>query len=110
MAFLSDVRSVGANAVVANALTGKSQEFLSEPAMVRFGINASAVGLFATIIIGEEVIVEDQEVSAVNRFPQDPEDYNYEGVGVEGERIVLKLRNSTAAAITATSGVKVEPL
>ncbi|MEE8607589.1 MAG: hypothetical protein V3S55_08295 [Nitrospiraceae bacterium] len=109
MAQMSDVRSVAANTTVANVLAGKSQEFITEDSIVRAAIVAAAVGMFATILIGEEVILEDQEVSGANRFPTDPDDFNYEGAGVPGERIVLKLRNSTGAAIVVNSSVKVEP-
>jgi hypothetical protein len=78
--------------------------------VIRFGVNAAAVGLFTTIIVGNEVICEDQEVSAINRTPQDPEDYNYEASGMPGDRVIVKLRNSTGAAIIGFTAVKVTPL
>jgi len=110
MPFMSDRQVVAANSVVQNALSGKSQEFCRVPSRIRFGLTASAVGLFATIIVGNEVVAEDQEVSAQNRLPIDPDDYNYEAGGLRGDRIVVKLRNSTGAGITAFTGVKVEEL
>lgn len=107
---LTDRQSVAANTTVANVLSGKTQEFLSAPSIIRFGVNGSAVGLNCTIIVGNEVIVDDQEVSAQNRMPIDPDDYFAEAGGKAGDRIVLKLRNTTGGAITGFSGVKITPL
>jgi hypothetical protein len=109
MATQTDVRSVAASAVVANVLSGKTFEFVNEPSIIRAGIIASAVGMFATIIVGAETVLEDQEISAANRMPVDPDDFAFEAGGIPGDRIVIKLRNSTAAAITVNTMVKVEP-
>ena len=109
MALLSDRQSVAANAVVANALSGKTQEFVAEPSVIRFYITAAAVGLFATCLVGDEIVVEDQEVNAQNRMPIVPDDFLAEAGGLQGDRIVVKLRNSTGAAIVAFTRVEVEP-
>lgn len=109
MAFISDVRSVAANATVANAFSGKTQEFLTQPSVLQFAIVASAVGMFATILIGDTVIVEDQEVSGANRYPTFPDDFLYQGAGLQGDRIVVKLRNSTGGAITVNSVAAISP-
>jgi len=110
MPFMADRQSVAANSTVANVLAGKSQEFLTAPSVIRFGVVAAAVGLFTTIIVGNEVICEDQEASSANRSPLDPDDYNYEASGMPGDRVIVKLRNSTGAAIIGFTGVKVTPL
>lgn len=106
MPTMTDVRSVAANATVANVMSGKTNEFLPVDSVVRVGVNASAVGLFASVLIQEKVVLEDQEVSSINRMPQDPEDIILEEVGLAGDRIIIKLRNSTAGAITAFTLVK----
>lgn len=107
---LTDRRSVAANSTEANVLAGKTQEFCSVPSLIRFGNTAAAVGLFVTIIVGNEVIVDDQEASAQNRLPIDPDDYWAEAGAKAGDRIVVKLRNSTGAAIIGFTGVKITPL
>jgi len=110
MALLTDRQSVAANTTIANALTGKSLEFLQGPSAIEFGVNAAAVGLFYTILIGTEVIVEDQEANSQNRLPIYPDDFLANGVGIQGNRLVIKLRNSTGAAIIAFSAAKITPL
>jgi len=106
---MTDRQSVGANATVSNALSGKTHEFISEPSIVRLFATASAVGLNVTLIIGSETVLDDQEVNAQNRLPIVPDDFVVEGGGLPGDRIVLRLRNTTGAAITAFSSVEVIP-
>lgn len=110
MAVMTDRRSVAANAVVENILTGKLHEFLSEPSMVRVFMTGSAVGLNSSVLVGGESVVQDQEVSSANRFPQDPEDFLAESGGLQGDRLVIGLRNTTGGAITAITRVSVEPV
>lgn len=110
MPVMSDRQVVGANATVTNVLAGKIAEFLSAPSRVGIYATASAVGLNVTVLIGGESILDDQEVSAANRYPIIPDDFVVEGGGVPGDRIVVRLRNTTGAGITAFSRVEVSPV
>ena len=109
MATMSDRQSVAANATVQNVLAGKSQEFIRERSIISFFACASAVGLFMTAIVGDEVVVEDQEVNAQNRMPIIPDDFLARAGGLPGDRVVFKVRNSTAGAITSFIRVEVMP-
>src|SRR5713226_3079849 len=109
MAVMSDRQSVGANAVVANVLAGTGHEFIKEPSIVRLFATGSAVGLNYTLISGDESVVQDQEVSAANRFPVIPDDFVGEAGALPGDRVVVAIRNTTAAAITAFTRVEVVP-
>ncbi len=106
---MTDVESVAANTTSGNVLAGKSGEFVSEPSVVTIGIAASAVGLFATVVIGSEVVVDDQEVSAANHMPIFPDDTLAEGGAFAGDRITVRLRNSTGAAITGFTKLNITP-
>lgn len=109
MAIMSDRQSVAANATVANALAGKVHEFLTGPSIVRFYATASAVGMNCSFLVGNESIVQDQEISAANRFPVVPDDFVGESGGIAGDRIIISYRNTTGGAITAFTRVEVEP-
>ncbi len=106
---MTDRQSVAANATVANAVSGKTFEFVLENSILRLYATASAVGLNMTLIVGEEVVVDDQEVNAQNRLPIVPDDFFAEAGAFAGDRVVLKYRNTTAGAITAFSRVESEP-
>jgi hypothetical protein len=110
MALMTDVQSVAANTTTTNILAGKLEEFLKFPSHLQFAIVAAAVGLHATIIVGNDVVVDDQEVSDANRTPVIPDDVLVEGVGGAADRLVIKLRNSTGAAIIAKTRVNVTPI
>jgi hypothetical protein len=109
MATLTDRQTIAANTSIANVLSGKAQEFVQEPSLVRLFATGGNVGLFCTLIVGDEVLLEDQEISAQNRFPLIPDDFVAEGGGLAGDRIVVKYRNSTAGAITAYTRVEIVP-
>jgi hypothetical protein len=110
MPVITDRRSVAANAVVANVLSGSQYEFLPFDAVVEFGLTASAVALNATVTTGTDILMQDQEVSAQNRLPVYPDDFILSDVAAGGERLVVALRNTTGAAITAFTAVKITPV
>jgi len=107
MEVMTDRQSVGANASVANAVSGKIHEFLSRPSKVRFYGAASAVGLNFSTLVGNRTFLQDQEVSAQNRMPIVPDDFICEAAGKTGDRIVVSYRNTTGGAITAFLRVEV---
>jgi len=109
MAMMTDTQSVLANAVVQNAIAGKSQEFIKEPSVVSLSATGSAIGLFMTFIIGDEVVIEDQAIPLTNRFPIVPDDTLGQGGAFPGDRVVVKIRNSTGGALTSWVRVDVEP-
>lgn len=96
---MTDRQSVAANATVTNVLSGKIFEFAQRPSMVTLYATAAAVGLNVSFIIGARVLVDDQEVNAQNRMPIVPDDFLARGGARPGERIVVRLRNTTGAAI-----------
>lgn len=109
MAVMTDVQSVAANTTIPNALAGKSAEFVKEPSVVTFSFTGSAVGMFVSCIVGEEVVIEDQAIPLTNRFPVVPDDTMAQAGAFPGDRIVAKLRNSTGGALTCWTRVDVEP-
>lgn len=110
MATMTDRQSVAANTTIANALVGKTMEFVAEQrATVDLYATAAAVGMFYSLIIGSEIVVEDQEVNAQNRMPIIPDDFLARGGAFKGDRVVVKVRNSTAAPIIAFTRVEVNP-
>ncbi len=109
MPSMTDRRSVAANATVINVLAGKQFEFVSgaRGAVIEFFPVAAAIGMNTTITVGGVVIVNDEEISGLNRFPQDPEDRLAEFGGRPGDRILVALRNTTGAAIVVVTLVKI---
>ena len=109
MAVMTDTQSIAANTTVPNVISGKSAEFVKEPSVVTFSATGSAIGLFVTAIVGEEVVIEDQAIPLTNRFPIMPDDTLAQAGAFPGDRIIVKVRNSTAGALTSWVRVDVEP-
>lgn len=109
MAVMTDRQSVAANAVVANACSGKLHEFLPSRAMVRLYALGSAVGLNMTLQVAGVTILNDQEVGVGTAMPIVPDNFVCETPAPPGARVVLTYRNTTGGAITAYSRVDVIP-
>ena len=109
MASMTDRQSVPANASVENVFSGNLNEFLQATSAVNLYGSASAVGLLMSLILGDEIFLDGQEVSAQNRMPLVPDDLVVQAAGFGGDRVIVRYRNSTGAAITAFSRVDMLP-
>lgn len=109
MSVMTDTQSVAANTTIANCMAGKSHEFITEPSVVTLSATGSAVGLYMTFIVGDEIVIEDQAIPLTNRFPVVPDDTLGQAGGFPGDRVIVKIRNSTGGALTSWARVDVEP-
>ncbi|MEE8489993.1 MAG: hypothetical protein V3S54_03360 [Woeseiaceae bacterium] len=108
--FLSDKRTVGIGATVDNILTGKFSEFLQEDSKVSIGLTSEVDLLFASVIIGNELLIDGQEVNDTNASPRNPDDVLVQGFGAKGDRVIVKLRNGNLATNDARSNIFIEPV
>lgn len=111
MPVMTDVRSVAANATVDNVLAGKLEEFLRANSMINLWAVAQAAGLRVSLIVGGEVALDDQEINARAGATATivPDDFVVSGAGFNGDRLILRLRNTTGAAIIVVSKVETLP-
>lgn len=108
--FLSDETDVGIGATVDNILTGKFSEFLQEDSKVSIAITSELNSLFASVIIGNELLIDGQQVNGTNAAPRNPEDVLVQGFGSKGDRVIVKLRNGNLATNIARSNIFIEPV
>ena len=92
--------SVGVGATIENALSGSAFEFLRRNAVVSIGVTAAVTGTFVTIQSGADIVLEESPAFVKASFPVIPDEMFYNDVGVQGDRLVVRLRNPTAAAVT----------
>lgn len=107
---MTDITSVAANTTSANVLAGKAMEFIPEASVIVIGACGSAAGLYATVIIGSEVVVDDQPIGAQNHLPIFPDDTLAEAGAFPGDRITVRYRNSTGGALTAQTKINISPV
>jgi len=102
--------SVAANTVTANLLAGESVEFPGRNSMVELQGTGSAAGLKVYLQIGSRVLMDFQEISAANRFPESDKDVILQGGAAAGERIILKGHNTTGGALTLILRLMLRPM
>ena len=100
--------SVAADATSANLLAGDINEFLGRAAVVSLFCTSAATGVRAQLLIGQDVVIDDQLVSDANRFPITPDDFLARGGGLPGDRLTLRFRNTTAGALVVEWRVAIE--
>lgn len=110
MPFLSDRRSLAANAVVDNVLDGKFGRVLQENSKVTVAITASVDSGFATVLVGNEVLIDGQEIPDTAAAPRNPEDILAQTVAAVGDEVIVKLRNANAAANVIRTSVFIDPI
>jgi hypothetical protein len=110
MGFMSDIQTVAANTMTANILAGKQHEFATRPSLARVAVVGAAAGVNATIVVGDQAVVNDQEISSANRYPLDPDDYAFRIPIAPTERLQIFLRITTAGGIAVTTVVQLDPV
>lgn len=93
------VRTVLAASSTANPLSGTQYETLPYNAQVEAAIQADATGVLATFYTGTDVIQEEGPVQlgTINVQPKYPDDFFIRDVVAAGEKIGLKLRDTSGA-------------
>jgi len=102
--------SVPANGQVDNVLSGSIYEFLPWDAQIQFANNAEAAGLQVTISTGTDLIQEEGPPKVSTEFPKINEDFDLADVAPAGERIVIKVRNTTGASVILRSSTIFTPV
>ncbi len=110
MPFLSDRRTVPIAGTVANVLEGKFGRVLQENSKVTVAITAEVVSGFATILVGNEILMDDQELPDTNAAVRNPEDILAQTVAAIGDEVIVKLRNANVATNDVRTHVWIDPI
>lgn len=111
MPLVRDSTSLAIGASVENILTGSQFEILPGTAgiwHILFGIISDVNLVFADILSGTDVLMENGELSDANRWPTE-EDFDLVDLVAAGERLKIRLRNDNAAAALVRTVLKITP-
>lgn len=91
--------ALGANAT-AEPLAGTQFEFPEQASIAQIAIQADASGVLATVTTGTETQLEESPVQlgTINVQPKYPDDFYIEAPVLAGERLKVKLRDTSGAA------------
>jgi hypothetical protein len=92
--------SVPANTTIENLFAGSAFEFPRSNVLVSLGVVQSATGCFVTIQAGGEIVLEESPPAISTDYPLIPDEFYYNFAAVAGDRLVTRVRNSTAGALT----------
>jgi len=110
MPFLSDFRDLATTIVVDNVLTGKFNRVLQEPSKVTIAMTSELDSMFASVVVGRELLIDGQAVLVTNASPRNPEDIVAQTVGRAGEEIIIGVRNGNALNNEVRTNVYIEPI
>lgn len=100
--------SIAANTVNENVLAGSTFEILQGRSVVSIGVTGQVVGLQCSILVGSTVVLEESPVFIkANAFATIPDEMFYNAAGVGNDRIVIRVRNTTGAAIICRALVQI---
>lgn len=102
--------SVPLNGTTDNILAGSAFEFARTNALVSMGVSAEATGTFVTFNSGADVVAEEFEPAILTRYPVIPDEMYFSDVAAAGDRLVIRVRNTTGAAIVVRVVAQVTPL
>lgn len=91
--------SVPLNGTVDNVLAGSAFEFARTNQLVSVGVAQAATGCFVTFNSGADVVAEEFPPPILTRYPIIPDEMYFSDVAAAGDRLVIRVRNSTGAAI-----------
>lgn len=110
MPYFAAIVSVPANGTIENALAGSQWEFAPYNCSLEFATVAASAGVIGDVSTGADVVAEAYAVSGANRYPILPDDFVIFDVCQSGERIKVRLRNTTASAISCTVAMRLAPV
>ncbi len=110
MPYLSDFQDLATTVVVGNVLEGKFNRVLQEASKVSVAMTSELATMFATVIVGRELLVDAQELPNTNAAPRNPEDIIAQTVGRAGEEVIIGVRNGNALNNEVHTAVFIEPI
>lgn len=102
--------SVAANSTVDNLFSGSAFEFARGPQLVTLGVTQSAAGLLCTFTSGADVVQEEAPPPVKTTMPVIPDDFFASDIAAPGDRYVLRVRNTTAGALTVRAVIQIQDI
>jgi len=98
--------SIAANATNDNVLSGSAFEFARGRGVISMGVAGAATGLVCTLQAGADIIAEEFALPILTRYPIIPDEMYFTDVVEQGDRIVVRIRNTTAGALVSRTVVQ----
>lgn len=106
------VRTALAASGTARPLEGNQYEYLPFDALVEIGIQTDATGVLATVYSGGDLLMEEGPVQlgTINVQPKYPDDFYLTDEALAGDRLSIRLRDTSGAARVVQTAVRITPM
>lgn len=98
---------LAAGAIDQNVLSGSAFEFARTQQIVSMAIVATLASAFANIQSGSDIVLEETELVIKAGFGIIPDEFFYNDIAVQGDRLVVRVRNANAAVNTIRTLVQI---
>jgi hypothetical protein len=102
--------SVAATSANRNLFSGSAFEYSRGRNLLSLGVTAAATGTFITINSGADVVLEESPPYVSTLFPIVPDQMFYNDIMEPFDRLVVGVRNPTAAAVIHRAIALLSPL
>lgn len=99
---------IAANATVDNIFAGSQFEFIRRDSILSLAVVGSAAGLVGTFQAGSDLVLEESPLLVRAGFPVIPDDFYYQTGAIAGDRVGLRIRNTTAGPLTVRTVLQVQ--
>jgi len=110
MSVMQKEQSIAANATVDNIFSGSAFEFARQNSLLNMAIVGSNTGLVCTIQVGSRVVLEESPLAILGTMPKLQDDFYYSEGVLASERLICRVRNTTAGALTARVIAQLQPV
>jgi hypothetical protein len=110
MSVMQKERVLVANEQVENIFSGSAFEFARQNSLLNMAIVGSATGIVATIQVGSRVVLEESPLAVSGVMPLLQDTFYYSEGVLAGERIICRVRNTTAGPLTLRSVAQLQPV
>jgi hypothetical protein len=110
MSVLQKELSVPLNGQIDNLFSGSAFEFARQNSLMNLAVVGQVTGLVATIQVGSRVVLEESPLSILTTMPKLQDDFYYSEGVLAGERIICRVRNTTAANINVRCIAQLQPV
>lgn len=110
MPLIQQQNSIAANATTENTLTDSLFEVIDVMSRIEFGLRAAATGLLVDVYSGRDTVTELMTPNVGAGTPVYPDDFALIDVAVPGEKLKIRARNTTGAAIILQQSIRITPV
>jgi hypothetical protein len=105
------VRTALAASGTATPLSGNQYEYVPFAGLLEAGVQTDSTGVLMTFYSGSDVLMEEGpvQVGTINAVPKYPDDFYLRDEVLPGDRLSLRLRDTSGAARVVMTAVRLTP-